>query len=162
MLSRLKGMETKLYRLTAPGIPTVFGYAFPLEGNGNACHIRSQSNCLNRSLDMLSRWKGMETDIDISSFGSTHKTLDMLSRWKGMETLRLHCMWWRCRFSLDMLSRWKGMETQSGCRVQHTTTSNFGYAFPLEGNGNSSKSAILSHTAILLWICFPVGREWKP
>ena len=61
---------------------------------------------------------------------------------------------------LDMLSRWKGMETRwlkqdADCYLV------FGYAFPLEGNGNTNSSDI-EQRPCFLWICFPVGREWKP
>ena len=40
--------------------------------------------------------------------------------------------------TLDMLSRWKGMETSQVLKYTEFSFLGFGYAFPLEGNGNSS------------------------
>ena len=42
----------------------------------------------------------------------------------------------RRHHSLDMLSRWKGMETRLRRNICAHGALYFGYAFPLEGNGN--------------------------
>ena len=89
-----------------------FGYAFPFEGNGNSSLPKPASFLERRTLDMLSRWKGMETHWTAHALRQGHRPLDMLSRLKGMETI---------------------------IPIDTYRLANF----------------------LLLWICFPVGREWK-
>ena len=134
---------------------------------------------------MLSRWKGRETGVPIE-VQCPSVSLDMLSRWKGMETrdppqrqgyrsdfgyafpvegngnAKLSRVLSVVFLSLDMLSRWKGMETTLNWKwLPLWGTDSFGYAFPLEGNGNLVPSQLFAFVACQLWICFPGGREWK-
>ena len=106
MLSRLKGIETRICDSLVRHVWSHFGYAFPFEGNGNG--FTSANTCVNcPSLDMLSRLKGIETNEFLSLCTPLH-TLDMLSRLKGMETLQQ--------------------------RAVPVSEKSFGYAFPFEGN----------------------------
>ena len=84
-------------------------------------------------------------------------TLDMLSRWKGMETrypkVHRQQLYFGYAFPLE----------GNGNAIKRTSPflmCVFGYAFPLEGNGNISPTLHTCYSPIL-WICFPVGREWK-
>ena len=208
MLSRLKGMETiwwidylvevfpvfgyafpfegngnKLELSSNSTFPNFFGYAFPFEGNGN---LRNISICMEvwTTLDMLSRWKGMETCYEryfltshcyfgyafpfegngnpmYTAFSPPTPSLDMLSRWKGMETAGWG-RWVRSRswFPLDMLSRWKGMETRDNARI-HVRDDTLDMLSRWKGMETHIKSTFDGSTG-RLWICFPVGREWKP
>ena len=110
---------------------------------------------------MLSRWKGMETHFH-TAVQHEALPLDMLSRWKGMETQWRAEQVCRAKLALDMLSRWKGMETHTLIYGGYGLLGDFGYAFPLEGNGNNVFRRKDSQLTKHLWICFPVGREWKP
>ena len=117
MLSRLKGIETV---------------------------VSVEKNSIKRGLfcplDMLSRLKGIETGITSCylRLSRVRYTLDMLSRLKGIEThviLLESPTILRDESSLDMLSRLKGIETpQTAYPLIHSTSTDFGYAFPFEGN----------------------------
>ena len=84
MLSRLKGIETGFTVLGVAGVPKLFGYAFPFEGNWNTPDILSAFPLT--SLDMLSRLKGIETEYTEDGLAQMIPPLDMLSRLKGIET----------------------------------------------------------------------------
>ena len=130
-----------------------------------------------RALDMLSRWKGMETSQALSVELSHYPTLDMLSRLKGMETLlprQRHTLgrllWicfpvgreWKLSYQgtfhkldcpLDMLSRLKGMETQLFYDVR-LLLDTLDMLSRLKGMETIWSNSILNSKK--LWICFPV------
>ena len=61
---------------------------------------------------MLSRLKGIETQVDRQDRLDDRDALDMLSRLKGIETVFNNLVFdFEELFSLDMLSRLKGIET---------------------------------------------------
>ena len=62
----------------------------------------------------------------------------MLSRLKGMETVDDSTFGIEALITLDMLSRLKGMETTLKIYQSAAVRLNFGYAFPFEGNGNTT------------------------
>ena len=86
-----------------------------MEGNGNKSQNWSLSRWSNHPLDMLSRWKGMET-ADFGGIGNPSASL------------------WIC---FPVWREWK-LKTGLGNKSLYFS---FGYAFPVEGNGNTSNNS---------------------
>ena len=115
-----------------------------------------------RSLDMVSRLKGIETFSSSTMCiylwlafgygfpfeGNWNNLLKILTNYTSI--LWICFPVWR-ELKRDELIRW---EVPSRCQV-------FGYAFPFEGNWNSHPPTLL-YKWYSLWICFPVWRELKP
>ena len=88
------------------------------------------------SLDILSRLKGIETELILSFLPKTNFPLDILSRLKGIETIDLGSLdhIGMGQDTLDILSRLKGIETISKVTCSLSSATFFGYTFPFEGN----------------------------
>ena len=120
-----------------------FGYAFPLEGNGNQLLNVCFYFFLSVPLDTLSRLKGMETHrqhdkayVDQRFFGSAFP-LEGNGNNHALEIVKAF-------EALDPLSRLKGMETRAAFISPQCSVKFFGSAFPLEGNGNTPLTTTLS------------------
>ena len=163
MLSRLKGIETAFRNSGATSLwKKLLWICFPVWREWKHSQMLISLKSL-ITLDMLSRLKGMET---VASVAVTDNIFDFgyAFPFEGNGNL-CQCGDRLKSQTLDMLSRLKGMETQFHKLSGAGSSSEphyFGYAFPVEGNGNTiSKVAIVPPSYVVLWICFPVWREWK-
>ena len=109
-----------------------FGYAFPFEGNWNTGDW-SEGVLWISALDMLSRLKGIETSLQLPS----------------PTTL---CTLWIC------FPVWRELKHYS--MIPEVVLNVFGYAFPFEGNWNTTL-VVVAVIFFFLWIWFPVWRELK-
>ena len=129
--------EWKLeYRANMRYANNPFGYAFPFEGNGNKTviiRIAVRFKFLWICFPVWREWK--------HSLQKLRRPPDVL---------------WIC---FPVWREWKPRAKGE----QLIPLSDFGYAFPFEGNGNSWLIHLPRTDAVpILWICFPVWREWKP
>ena len=134
MPSRLKGIET-LYPISTCWFSLTFGYAFPFEGNWNTSTMYCPPFPSSFSLDMPSRLKGIET--------------------RCRRCYRADNVWlWIC------FPVWRELKPLCGISVPPDHRRNFGYAFPFEGNWNSSR-AFMTAKATLFGYAFPFEGNWN-
>ena len=117
----------------------VFGYTFPLEGNGNkgkpGSILHLESFALWIYFPARREWKlGLSPRILVDT--------PLISLWiyfpdrRELKLRQLYTLgiWHQHRCSLDILSRSKGMETITSCCMRQSFFDSFGYTFPIEGN----------------------------
>ena len=109
---------------------------------------------------MLSRLKGIENPDLLPSLSPYHQLWICFPVWRELKrSASMDAITPFVLPTLDMLSRLKGIETFL-CNPCVMFVFSFGYAFPFEGNWNSSLCP-LPISISPLWICFPVWRELK-
>ena len=108
----LEGNGNKLILWLSFPCSFFFGYAFPLEGNGNS-GIPTSANTATRPL-----WICFPVGRESKHFHELVRVVPFISRlWicfpvgREWKLIRPHDFVSKGRLSLDMLSRWKGMET---------------------------------------------------
>ena len=138
-LSRLKGIETLHCFITSATTNRSFGYAFPFEGNWNLQPFAVQS-FFGLPLDTLSRLKGIETFVKL--WPLLDMRVQLWIRFPVWRELKLEICFSSCHCYCCLWIRfpvWRELKPSTH-PPRHTTVANFGYAFPFEGNWNSSSS----------------------
>ena len=135
MLSRLKGIETSGKLLDGTGIRRLW-ICFPVwrELKPRFCGY-FVNEVDDRTLDMLSRLKGIETLSNFFCHHSCDRYFGYAFPFEGNWNFFIAATNSSLSIALDMLSRLKGIETSS--------------------------ILLLSSLSLSLWICFPVWRELK-
>ena len=140
--------------------PAFFGYAFPLEGNGNTLRMVA---------DLISfpslwirfpvgrEWKHNSAALKADRVSGLWIRFPVGREWKPTQKKLLLTK----TVALDTLSRWKGMETGATLANARLVTTNLWIRFPVRREWKPVTAGRASVFTSILWIRFPVGRESK-
>ena len=159
MLSRLKGIETGNTCCVLSGGCLRLWICFPVWRELKRYGL---TNCFLETHPLwicFPVWRELKLDSGVKCFINVH-TLDMLSRLKGIETWRnresflIEVVLWIC------FPVWRELKLCFEFMVKNRGT-NFGYAFPFEGNWNVAPLGDRQEVAQTFGYAFPFEGNWN-